>query len=463
MFLLFIVFLAVSTYLSYKRTVYGCACLLVSRILIPECVRLTPFLDVSLNTAVILILVFFAFRDIFTIKNISIRISKDKYVRYLLFFISYFFISLPFSDYSNLSYQYSRTVQFFVTDILPVIIFIQSIRNKYDLLLILKVLSVCTFICCVYGCLTIIVGDNPYVAIIKSLYRDDETSTNEFLLYDERGYMSTSATFVHSNGWGYFLPITFVLFYLLYAKNFFSKKIIIPLLVLLSIGVVICSKRSAFVAYFSFWLFYFLYSSLIKKVRFVYCFIFFCILGYLCLLFIPQLNNIRGMVESSLFFWNDSVAAKNDIGGSNFVMRVNQVLYSFVEIQNNLLFGHGFGWSSYYLQRNPFHPILYGFEIIISDALVNGGILGLLLWFYTFYFSCKYSLLNIKCKKDRKYAIILTLVQFVIALATGLSYFIFYGVYIVLLHKFFQFNMFSNENINRNSNIQLQGFGGRNN
>lgn len=74
MFLLFIVFLAVSTYLSYKRTVYGCACLLVSRILIPECVRLTPFLDVSLNTAVILILVFFAFRDIFTIKNISTQL-----------------------------------------------------------------------------------------------------------------------------------------------------------------------------------------------------------------------------------------------------------------------------------------------------------------------------------------------------------------------------------------------------
>jgi len=64
MVIIWLVILAVTFLLCIKRTSLACCCLLVTRILIPECVRLTPIADISLNTGVILVLILGLGRDI---------------------------------------------------------------------------------------------------------------------------------------------------------------------------------------------------------------------------------------------------------------------------------------------------------------------------------------------------------------------------------------------------------------
>ena len=167
--------------------------------------------------------------------------------------------------------------------------------------------------------------------------------------------------------------------------------------------------------------------------------------------FIPQLSAMKGFIESSLFFWDDSLRDKHDIGGSSFDMRLAQITYPYYEVKDNIIFGHGFGWGSLYVSSNGFHPIMYGFETILSSAVVDGGVMGLLLWGLVFYWSFKYSA---KFNKNKSCYRLLTIVQLVIALATGLNYFIFYGLYIVILNKLYLLKY--NENINSDSNLQLR-------
>lgn len=206
------------------------------------------------------------------------------------------------------------------------------------------------------------------------------------------------------------------------------------LLLLLSICVIICTKRSAIVAYVVFWIIYWLYSSRKQKKKILLFFVSMIFVAIFIIYSIPQLSSVQGLLESSIFFWNDDMKIKNDIHGSSFSMRVEQVLYPFVLVADNFLFGKGFGWHTYYLSEHELHPVLQGFESIITVAISDGGFCGLILWSYLFYISYKYSSLK---DKKKKYYKIFTFVQLTIAIATGFSYFFFYGMYIVLLNRFY--------------------------
>jgi len=302
-----------------------------------------------------------------------------------------------------------------------------------------------------YGCFTWIIGVNPYVFIINMLYSTQESLYVDAQLSDSRGLMSTSGTFEHANGWGYFLPIAFALFY--YFNEIRSSRLKVILLFLLSICVVICSKRSALVSYMAFWLFYFLMTTPKRKVRLLLYGVAGILVLYIVVSFFPFLREAKGLIESSVFFWDDSLRDKNDIGGSSWEMRVQQIIYPFYEIRNNLLFGHGYGWTSYYVSKFGPHPIMYGFENLLSESLCNGGLCGTALWVYVFYKSYKHSVSTVSSRWQLLYIRLLTIVQLTIAMATGLSYFIFYGLFIVMINKLSLIK--NDENICRNGNFQL--------
>ena len=95
------------------------------------------------------------------------------------------------------------------------------------------------------------------------------------------------------------------------------------------------------VAFFLTLLMYFWYANpKVKKNIIIYSFI--GLLGVLLLVyFVPQLESAKNLIESSLFFWDDSLRDKHDVGGSSMSMRINQTLYPWVMISDNILFGHG--------------------------------------------------------------------------------------------------------------------------
>jgi hypothetical protein len=453
MIIIWIIFLVLELCFGLKKTVYACQFLLISRILIPETVRLTPIADISLNTAVIGVLILFVLRDLLT-RHVQIRQFGDSYIKYIFLYVLAFIIIFIFATKSDVSFQLNRLIQFCITDFIPVIIFVLEIKNIKQLNLTLKVFMICSLVTCIYGIFTLFLGNNPYVDFINSYYGWRDSDFTELMhsgLDIRRGFYTTSGTFTHANGWGYFLPIAFVLVF--FYNSIKKTKIAVLTLILLAISIIICGKRTAIGSFAGFGILYFLLGKWKNKMKIGFIFIVGLLFATLFLDSFSEFNQVKKLVDSSLFFWNDNLANTNDIGGSNWQMRVDQMTYCFALIRDNLLFGKGFGWTLYYLSNFGPHPILMGFENIISDAVSNGGICGLLLWIFIFYSSYKYSSKN---DKKKLFYILFTFTQILIALGSGLSYFIFYGIGIVLLNRFYLFK--NDKSINSNSNIQLQKY-----
>jgi hypothetical protein len=410
------------------RTIWGLCTFLAIRILVPECARITDSL--SLNSLCILVLLLFTLRDFLTEGRLNI-IKKSLLNLYLSFFCM-FFVLLLLSDFQNFSFQLGRLMQFLLTDIIPAILASIIIQKKQDVKLIINTLIVASLICCSYGVYTFFEMNNPYVDYF--LYQNKSFQGNSLDFSDiSRGLSGyTSGTFISTNAFGYFLPITFVM--LLYKEHIQHNCANIIVLILISICTIMTTKRSAIISYCSIWIFLFLFSKKKTKWKYFSYISIIVLIVIMLIMYIPFFGNIRPLIESSIFFWNDNLADKNDIGGSSFMMRYGQIYYSFVEVKNNILFGKGFGWTTYYLSKNTYHPTLFGFENIITEAIVTMGVCGLFVWSFIFYKSYRYSSFH---EKDKSMYKIFTLIQIVIAIATGFSYFIFYGIYIAILNKFY--------------------------
>lgn len=85
---------------------------------------------------------------------------------------------------------------------------------------------------------------------------------------------------------------------------------------------------------------------------------------------------------ASLQFWDDEMQKDNDIGGSSMEMRINQFDAALEEIEENPVFGRGYGYRDYYIYvHNDLHPELLGFESVLLLYLVERGWLGLIFFF----------------------------------------------------------------------------------
>lgn len=153
----------------------------------------------------------------------------------------------------------------------------------------------------------------------------------------------------------------------------------------------------------------------------------------LAVFIIPALESIRSMIETSFFFWDDKLLAAKDVGGSSWELRILQVTYPFIEVKDNILFGKGFGWCSWYLNQYELHPVLFGFETILSTAVCQFGILGYLMYYMLFYQSYKYSRPYKYGKVNYQLLALVTMI--VLIVATGLNYFFFFGIGSVIMNK----------------------------
>ena len=85
---------------------------------------------------------------------------------------------------------------------------------------------------------------------------------------------------------------------------------------------------------------------------------------------------------ASIQFWDDEKQKENDIEGSSMELRVNQFNAALEEINDNPIFGRGYGYRDYYIgKHNALHPDLLGFESVLLLYLVEGGVIGLLFFF----------------------------------------------------------------------------------
>lgn len=403
--------------LTLKKRVYGFCLFLIVRILVPENVRLFSE-HISLNTSIILVLM------LLTLICGSNSKRKIRYNRTLmagiLIFLTYTACTLVLSDYINLIRQIKLLLQFVVTDIIPVVLCVEIVHSEKDAKSVIKSILGTSIIVCIYGGISYLIKSNPYLLFWNSM--------NSTHIADQWYGNFTSSTFVSTNSFGYFIGLAVPFIFYLYRKGIYKQYAKIALLLLI-ICSYLCKKRTTIIVLAFFAALLLISSNKKTKRKFLVFGVPVLIIATIIVFTVPSLENFKNMIITSLFFWNDAVynSVTSGNGGSNWWLRMNQFIYPFVEIKDNYIFGHGFGWCTVYLQGGIIHPVLYGFETIIAQLICEYGLSSLIV--FPLLMKGLYGFVG--KNKDRKYILIFILTAFVQMVGTGAIY--WYLVLILLM------------------------------
>lgn len=426
MYLFIIILVIVHLYFSVKKPLYGICTLLAIKILIPDTAR-SPISVLSLNSLCSLIL--------FASYIIHLLSGKEKYryinnhlVHYIGIYFIFSLLVIVFTDYTPRSSQINTLIQYFALQLLPVIVAIGTIHTTKDLKLVLYVFVICMAICTLYG-LTCLVFRIPYpynawFAESFSVARNaNYEGAVESVAGGVQGRIIGTAT---SDTWsfGMFISLAFMISY--FVNKYLKSNYSLICYVLCAIAVVLTVRRAPVLTLLSF---YFLLSILYYKLSFkIYVYVFVGIITlYMVIILIPELASFRHIVESSVFFWDDSVAHENGVTGSSLKLRLYQLNYTVTNISESPLLGNGWG-----AQYAKYHPGMYGWESIIFTSLFQSGYLGIIALTYLFVSFYKYSIKNAK-NRGIALSFILSSALFCITSDTIYPFFIYFGC--VLLNK----------------------------
>lgn len=365
------------------------------------------------------------------------KVTGDRFGRFFLAFCFLPLIVLPLSDTLSFLDQFKQWIQIMSTDYLPVIIAIVVIKRIQDVDYFFKTFIICGVICMCYGFLSFIMNNNPYLNLITNAF-PHEIELLEYGTIELEDFMRfTSSTFAHINAYGYFLTYLFCLVVLF--QNKFNRKHLFILIGMILLSIIMSSKRSPIIVV-GLVILYFVY----KKKSLIIPFLAFAVIGFFLLFTLPQFQYLRNIFIAAIYFWDDAVAESVNVSGSSMNLRINQTIYPFVEIKNNLLFGHGFGWCTTFIKETQrIHPVLYGFESITSTVVCELGLLGIVLYYKLFkssYNNIKRLSKGLKINLSMVYIFAILLMYF----ATGLQYIFFFLITIVALEKSAKYNNYLN-------------------
>jgi hypothetical protein len=237
-----------------------------------------------------------------------------------------------------------------------------------------------------YGLILIMYnGANPYLDMLHS-----EISLPEIHLGDDsdRLFGAISSVFMHPMSFGVMIGLSFI--YLINIKQYqaVSPPIYIVLMIMTLLASVACGVRSSLAGLIGTGCVY-----LLLKRRFKLFLIggAAAILALIIMSYIPALDSYVGSM-----FQMES----DNVHGSSIAQRLVQLGASINETQDNLYFGNGYAWHSYYIFNNDGygHPLLHGWESLLFVAITDSGFVGVALWIvFCIYFCIKFKDVGIIC------------------------------------------------------------------
>ncbi len=405
---------------SIRNVTYGLCVFLMVRILVPEDVRL-PFADISLNTGIIAALfILIIIQSVVTDRKLK---YNKKFIQWTVLFCAYCLISLLLSDYSNLESQREYFVQFFITDIMPCVIAASVLKNEKDVLLVAKAFLVACLLTTSYGVFSYFLQSNPYRLLWES--------TSNLAVQDFWYGNYTTSTFVSTNSFGYFIGLSFPFVAFLLNRGIYKKQSKLAL-ILLAVCSILGKKRTTIVVLLCYALLWFISGNIRKRLKYLVYSIPIVAIAFSIIFIVPSFESVKNLIISSVFFWDDSVYGSVTLGrgGSDWALRLRQLTYPFVEIEDNILFGHGFGWCSWYLSRDVIHPVLFGFETLPAQAICEFGLAAFIVYPALFIGLYKFA----DAKSKNKYVLLFLIASIIQMFGTGAVYW-YLELLIVLLMR----------------------------
>ncbi len=265
------------------------------------------------------------------------------------------------------------------------------VQTEYGSAMILKKILCSAIIFNLLFCVVfeVVIGINPAAMPLYILLGVDDNQFIVDMIDAERGNMSFRAQTIYRH------PLSLGQYMLVMLPLFFRGKrwIINLFFILIACSLVFLSASRGAMAPMALVLFLYIIKNLktdlksnLKRLVFV------LVVFIIGLSFVPNRiwKNVSVEMEpivASLQFWDDEKQEDNDISGSSMEMRINQLNASFIEIEDNPVFGRGYGYREYWMYKhNDLHPDLLGFESVLVYYLVERGWIGLLFFFAMAYY-----------------------------------------------------------------------------
>lgn len=425
-----------------KRLSYGCAIMIAAHTLIPHVARVG---SLSLNSFNITVLLIISIYKVLSNKS-SQRILQKKRNLYpallmlILLFLGVFGTVVPFS------FQAKAWAQFFLTEIAPFYVTLLSIRNKEDFNLILNTIGISYLVIGIYSLFAYAIRSNMLFLAYAQYYGMDERMLNALteihtgMVEYSRGGMSffTSGSYMNGLDWG---QVSLLFMLLSVSVKVFDKKNLQYAFVFVAFfNCFFCTKRSVILPSII-TLFFFLWSQKLFSPKRILITFLIAIPSLFILYQNPKTHSLVKNIETAIFFWDDRLAARNDVEGSSKAMRLEQTAYAVHMVADAPLQGLGFAYPSYYSSTKGLHKHMLGFESILY-MIVPSGIIGLFGWLMLFYIMYR-NTLSRRMRKSR--LIIFHGMYFLSIILTGLQASLsIYMIFVALLYHYKVFYSSSN-------------------
>lgn len=374
-----------------KSPAYGCVIIIMTRLIIPPMARVG---NVSLNTMLSVILtiacIIYYFKG-YSIKRIrSIILSPFKRLILPIAILGLF-------GTVAYSIQVRNLLQFCITEVLPFSLFIFSIRTHKEIRLCFKAIIISYLIMGVYSLYSYAIGSNQWILAFASHfnYAGEVYATFEDAA---RGILNSRATGSQGSlAWGQISLIVLALILLTPPSvrffphyGFISPKIAkTSFLLLVIINCLLTTKRSAIVPMLLLLIGYTVIHNIINRKAIFYTF---ASLVIIAILFrtTPYLNQLyHANIKTALFFWDDKLANKQRIKGSNVEMRTSQFRYVNKLVANNPLTGRGYSYPQQHNKKYGGKTDALFFESVYLDTIASSGYIGCFIWMYFFFWCYK--------------------------------------------------------------------------
>ena len=404
MIIIMILYLLVCT----RSLEWGAILFVVSHNILPPIIRVG---SISLNTFLISVLMFFSF---YHINKVNGNIKMSFLPLTILFFPLAILNLFAPSSYIQ---SYSALIKFTITELLPFIVIFLSINTQEGINKVTKAFMISYLIIGLYGIFTFIIGTNPYVIITSLLF---EYEGDLFVTGVDGGRLLGVAT-GNTTGplpWGQFSLLALLFSVYIYKRWSLSSMLCILVIILSFANCMMTGKRSVILPAFISIFYFFFISRKIRKIQIVRTVLMGCVVGAFILQDSTVRNQIINISSSSLFFWDDKLAEKNDLKGSSLEMRMEQLVAVSRLISENPLQGRGYGDIRSIAQSKGLSSDLRGLESILLEVLAQSGLVGLIIWLRFLIFNYKCSVI---CRKDRKAILFFHILYFISLLLTGIQ------------------------------------------
>ena len=250
---------------------------------------------------------------------------------------------------------------------LPFVIIGVLFSNKKNRELYVIVLYIAIGVSSLYTLyLLTMIGQNPYIDTIRVWISHSEEWGSQDRIIEEgiRQFGYITSVYKHTTEYGVFLIFSSV--FLL--NQFGRDQSYVPRVLygLVLVCVFVCGSRSVLMTEVILVLVFLLQQRRFKW--FLWASLLIVVAWIFILYFLPDYMLFISSIR------DDSVA------GSSIGMRMNQFDGCLDSIQQNPLFGNGYGWTGWYRNTIGHHPVMLSFESCLIQILCNNGLMGIIIW-----------------------------------------------------------------------------------